>query len=321
LYDQRQFADRAAWNATHGAFQHVCDPFDEELERDWTPVWSLTQQRHRLLPTALLYYGGPSTPGAGQVRSDSNGNAAGASIEDAVLHGLLELVERDAVAIWWYNRTRQRGVDVRAFGDRWVNQMCAVHAELDREVRVLDVTSDLGVPTMVALSRRRTEQRQDIMLGFGAHPDPAMALRRCFSELNQLMPSVLDGSDEDRARSADPDAARWWREATVANQPYLLPDPSVAALVPADYGYAPTCDITADVDALHATLRAKGMELLVLDQTRPDVGLPVVKVIVPGLRGFWARFAPGRLFDVPVGLGRLPAPTPYSELNDFPIFL
>ena len=46
------------------------------------------------------------------------------------------------------------------------------------------------------------------------------------------------------------------------------------------------------------------MEMLVLDQTRPDIGLPVVKVIVPGMRQFWARFAPGRLFDVPVALGR-----------------
>jgi ribosomal protein S12 methylthiotransferase accessory factor len=75
------------------------------------------------------------------------------------------------------------------------------------------------------------------------------------------------------------------------------------------------------VEALSRTLAAHGMELFVLDQTRPDVGLPVVKVIVPGLRPFWARFAPGRLFDVPVRLGRLTEPTPYDRLNPFPMFL
>ena len=63
------------------------------------------------------------------------------------------------------------------------------------------------------------------------------------------------------------------------------------------------------------------MELLVLDQTRPDIGLPVVKVMVPGLRHFWARFAPGRLFDVPVRLGRIAAPTAYEDLNPLPIFV
>ena len=48
------------------------------------------------------------------------------------------------------------------------------------------------------------------------------------------------------------------------------------------------------------------MEMLVLDQTREEIGLPVVKVIVPGLRHFWARFAPGRLYDVPARLGWVP---------------
>ena len=63
------------------------------------------------------------------------------------------------------------------------------------------------------------------------------------------------------------------------------------------------------------------MEMIVLDQTRPEIGLPVVKVIVPGLRHFWARFAPGRLYDVPDRLGWLAAPTPEEELNPIPMFL
>jgi ribosomal protein S12 methylthiotransferase accessory factor len=63
------------------------------------------------------------------------------------------------------------------------------------------------------------------------------------------------------------------------------------------------------------------MELLVLDQTRPDIGLPVVKVIVPGLRHFWARFAPGRLYDIPVELGWIPRRLSEAELNPVAMFL
>ena len=63
------------------------------------------------------------------------------------------------------------------------------------------------------------------------------------------------------------------------------------------------------------------MELLVLDQTRADVGLAVVKVFVPGLRHFWARFAPGRLYDVPVKLGWLSRPRREDELNPVPVFI
>jgi len=58
-----------------------------------------------------------------------------------------------------------------------------------------------------------------------------------------------------------------------------------------------------------------------MDMTRPDVGLPVAKVIVPGLRHFWARLAPGRLYDVPVTLGWLQQPTPEESLNPIAMFL
>ena len=57
------------------------------------------------------------------------------------------------------------------------------------------------------------------------------------------------------------------------------------------------------------------MEVLVLDQTRSDIGIPVARVIVPEMRHFWPRFAPGRLYDVPVEMGWLDAPHAEADLN------
>ena len=62
------------------------------------------------------------------------------------------------------------------------------------------------------------------------------------------------------------------------------------------------------------------METLVLDQTRPDIGLSVVRVVVPGLRHFWRRLAPGRLYDVPQELGWLDTPAPEDALNPVSMF-
>ncbi|GIH07582.1 hypothetical protein Rhe02_56490 [Rhizocola hellebori] len=316
LFHPRQLDERDAWNDTHGPFQHICAPFDEKAELNWTPVWSLTEQRHRLLPTGMLYFGAPREPGPLMVRADSNGNAAGTSLEDAVLQGLLEVVERDAVSLWWYNRTIQPAVDLGAFRDPWIAELIDVYAGMHREVWALDLTADLGIPTTVALSRRVDQPEEDVMLGFGAHLDPAIALRRALTEMNQLMPAVIGGY-----HSKDPDALRWWRTATRANQPYLSPDPDAPARRPADYHSSHSSDLRDDIEAIHQRLRQQGLQLLVLDQTRPDIGLPVVKVIVPGMRQFWARFAPGRLFEVPVRLGRLRQQTPYEKLNPFPIFV
>ncbi|MFC0110331.1 TOMM precursor leader peptide-binding protein [Kibdelosporangium aridum] len=316
LFDDRQYPGRSTWNATHSTFQHVPDPFDDNAVLDWTPVWSLTRERHRLLPTAMLYYGAPPEAGSVSVYADSNGNAAGSCLEDAVLQGLLELVERDSVAMWWYNRTRRPEVDLTAFGDPWIDELRAVHAGLNREVWVLDVTADSGIPVLVALSRRIDGGNEDIMFGFGAHLDPRVALRRALTEMNQLMPVVVDGY-----KWTEPEPLHWWQHATVTNQPYLMPDPAVRARVPFDYAYTPSPDLLDDVTQVRGRVEALGLEVLVLDQTRPDIGLPVVKVIVPGLRSFWARFAPGRLFDVPVRLGWLPKPTAYHDLNPIPLFL
>ncbi|XXU17931.1 YcaO-like family protein [Sorangium sp. So ce861] len=59
-----------------------------------------------------------------------------------------------------------------------------------------------------------------------------------------------------------------------------------------------------------------GLELVAVDKTRPDIGLPVVQVIVPGLRHFWPRFGPGRLYQAPCALGWwLPRPLDERELN------
>ncbi|TGB06343.1 TOMM precursor leader peptide-binding protein, partial [Streptomyces palmae] len=326
LYDPRQFADRERWNAEQQPQHRVCDPFDEEAEIDWTPVWSITAERHRLLPTALLYYGEPQPPGRHYCLATSNGAAAGDSPADAVLRGFLELVERDAVALWWYNRSRQPvlaldGSLADAETGAWVERIRRVHADLGREVWALDLTTDLGIPVVAALSRRTDGPAEEIVLGFGAHFDWGTALRRALAELNQMLPPLTD-PDHARYAGMDPVARRWFATAALADQPYLRPDPA-APPVPAAALFRPPPGASAAerVGAVRDLLRDRGLELLVLDQTRPDVGLPVVKVLVPGLRPHWARFAPGRLFDVPVSLGRIHIPTAYSELNPVPLFL
>jgi oxazoline/thiazoline synthase len=326
LYDDEQYAGRENWNPAHSGFHHVPERFDEEAEVDWTPVWSLTGERHRLLPTGLLYFSTAAerhNPVAGRrfVHADSNGNAAGASLEDAVLQGFLELVERDAVALWWYNRTPRPAVDLHTAGDLWTEELIDVHRGLGREVWALDLTSDFGIPVFAALSRRTDKAAQDIVFGFGAHLDPRIALRRSLTELNQLLPAAVDARDDGGGYAlTDPELLHWWRGATMENQPYLRPAQTAASCL-ADFSFPTSTDLRDDLTAVTRAVRERGLDLLVLDQTRPDVGLPVVKVLVPGLRSFWARFAPGRLYDVPVALGRLPEPVARADLNPVPLFV
>ncbi|WP_328734759.1 TOMM precursor leader peptide-binding protein [Streptomyces bobili] len=319
LFDRRQFEDRRAWNRAHGPFHQVTEPFDEDAPIDWTPVWSLTERRQRLAPTSLLYYNAPDAD-TGFCRATSNGAAAGTSLEDAVVHGCLELVERDAIALWWYNRTRQPGVALDA-RDPWITRLRAVLRDLGRTVWALDLTSDLGIPVIAAVSVRTDGTAEDIVLGFGAHFDPRIALRRALTELGQMLPPLTreTAGDATAYTGTDPEALHWFQHATTANQPYLLPAARRSARPPASL--RPPRDAAAQAGALVALLRRHGLEVLVLDQTRPDVELPVAKVLVPGLRPHWAGFGPGRLFDVPVALGQLTRPTDFADLNPLPLHL
>ena len=325
LFDQRQFDDRARWNAVCAPFHRVPEPFDDAAVIDWTPVWSLLTGEQRLLPTAMLYYDPRAERGPACVGADSNGNAAGASLQDAIIRGFLELVERDAIALWWYNRTRQPGVCLRSFEDPWVASLPEAYRRLGREVWVLDVTSDLGIPVMAAISRRAGDTTEDIMYGFGAHFDPRIALRRALTELGQLLPPAAGSRVSRHGHGAgNPHLVSWWTSATVANQPYLLPEPGQVPRTAADYGCPARDGAThgrADHDGICAVARRAGLDVLVLDQTRPDIKMPVVKVVAPGMRHFWPRFAPGRIFEVPVRLGRLTRPCRYSELNPTPVYV
>ncbi|MFB6983013.1 TOMM precursor leader peptide-binding protein [Streptomyces scopuliridis] len=320
LFDDRQLRDRERWNAGGSRLHYVPPPFDTRRPTDWTPVWSLTGRTQRLLPTSMLYFGEEEAPDG--LCADSNGNAAGSSPEDALIQGFLELVERDAVALWWYNRTRQPGVALDAFGEPYIERLREGYRTVRREVWALDLTSDLGIPVIAALSRRTDKPAEDIVFGFGAHFDPRVALRRALTEMGQLLPLVSAVTPEGGGyRIADPEPLEWWRRSTVANRPYLRADRGVPARGPRDWSYTPHCDLREDVTAITELTRSHGMELLVLDQSRPDLELPVVKVIVPGLRPFWPRFAPGRLYSTPVELGRCAEPTPYGQLNPIPLFV
>jgi ribosomal protein S12 methylthiotransferase accessory factor len=320
LFSDRQYRQRNDGSARDTRYNTIPVPFDRDATIEWTPVWSLTREESRLLPTSFCYLHYPQSCSQAFCWGDSNGNAAGNSREEAVLQGFLELVERDSVALWWYNRVRPPGVDLDSFGEPYVGELRAFLGSRGRDLWALDLTADLGIPAFAALSRRLEGAPEQIVFGFGAHLDARVGLLRAVTEMNQMLAQVLDVSPGELPDSlTDRATVDWMQSATLANQPYLVSCPGPARIA-SSYPPCRTDDLRDDVVACQALVERQGLELLVLDQTRPEIGLPVVKVIVPGLRHFWARFAPGRLYDIPVRLGWLPRPLSEEELNPIPMF-
>ena len=322
LYSEAQYRQRDWWNAKRSRFNVVPKPFVEDAILDWSPLWSLSRTTTRYLPSAMLYYGHPTPSGELMFTPCSNGAAAGNTMEEAILQGLLELVERDSLALWWYNRVQRPGVHLESFDDAFIRQLDRCLKTNGRDLWAIDLTSDLQVPVFGAFSRRVEMRPERIIMGFGAHLDARIALLRAVTELTQMLAWILpeERHDPNAQPILDEETRNWLATADSSAASYLLPLPRVTHRF-ANYPMLATEDLRDDLLFCCSVVEQKDMEVLVLDQTRPDIGLPVVKVVVPGLRHCHARFAPGRLYDVPVELGWQANVLSEGQLNPINVFL
>jgi ribosomal protein S12 methylthiotransferase accessory factor len=319
LFSEQQYAERERRNAGADGFTRIPKPLHEKERLWWSKMWSLPDQKTKFCPTAYLYFHSEALQdptGASTCIPDSNGVATGSTYTEAVLQGLLELIERDAVALWWYPRTAVPRVRLESFASEFLDHCVHYHRKIGRELWVLDVTSDLGIPTFVGLSRKRLGEQQ-ILMGFGAHVDARIAIVRAVAECNQLLSGVEAQLKSQAAYCSA--TTRWLRNATIEREYYLQgrADDLVDA---AKYERGPDSVSAALQRCLDAVHRA-GLVVYGLDLTRPDIELKVVRVLCPGLRHFWARHAPGRLYEVPFRLGRVQRRLQEAELNPIAMFL
>lgn len=262
-------------------------PYDPDAPLAWTPAWSLTGDALRFLPLAACYADAPA-PWTDTASWSSNGCASGNCREEAILQGLLEVIERDAVAIWWYNAIPRPQAACAT------DALARVADTLGSAWRcwLLDLTHDLGIPVLAAIGWRQADGCW--ALGFGASLLVELAAERALTELIQLV-----AADKCLAADAVGDDAR-----------FLWP---LGECVPQDA--ACHDDIADDIRAGVAAWRAQGREVIVHDYSRPDIALATVKVVVPGACHIWPERGNPRLLAVPVALGWLAAPCTPDTLN------
>ena len=317
---EKQYRERDFWNEEVKSEMHfVPERYSDQMVISWTAGCCANSGKEAYFPTSYCYTG---FRGAGDkiAFADSNGVAAGCTYEEAMLQGVLELIERDCTAIWWYNQIKRPLVDFASFKGTWFSGYEEVYASLSREIWVIDITNDLAIPTFVAVSRQIGRGSEHIILGFGCHLSPEIAIGRAISELNQILPGAEEAQKNNyRGQTYDAAAfAEWQKYATTEAFPFLQPNsrPMKGA---SDYQKDESQTIEEALNLCLEKLDTAGLDTFYLDLTRPEINLPVVKMIVPGLRHFWYRLGKGRLYDVPVNLGWLEKTKHEKELNPIPL--
>lgn len=285
LHSERQ-RDLADSQPQASSLLAVPPAFPHAARTAWVSARPLAAGGTRWVPAARVFYGYPAPFAA----AHSNGCATGATRRDAAFRGLLELVERDAVALWWYTCSRRPALDPETLAD----DLRSLSEDLDRDGRSLHLLwleHDIRTPVVAAVSRRRSGP-PGWALGFGAALTPQAAALRAATEMVQLL--------------AAPTNPLAWAE-TLQDAPWLVPD-GVVTLDPAAAPPRP-------LDALVSRVMAVGVDPYVVDHTHPDVGVPAVRVLAPGLVHIWRHLGAERLYRVPLALGWHPHPLTESDMN------
>ena len=216
----------------------------------------------------------------------TNGLASGNQILEATAHGLCELIERDAVTLHNYSgrvRKAERLLDLGTVEDACCRSVLQRLEAAGVDVAVWDCTSDVGVPVLSALivdspAAQRWPARGPFR-GYGCHPSRNIALLRALTEAVQSRLTYVSGSRDDLFRERFRALQRIGENAVVAG--HVRTAGTRKFQVVPDIQHS---TFNRDLDDMLARLRTVGIrEVAIFDLTRQDIGVPVVKVLAPGL--------------------------------------
>jgi ribosomal protein S12 methylthiotransferase accessory factor len=282
----------------------ACDPvrlilpsdtcYREDLPIEWVSGTSLTQRRPILVPANLVFlpYRAPD-PGSQIADCDSNGLAAGNCIEEAILHGLLEVIERDVRVVMEYNRLNMPDLILDApIGEPLRHYLASLEAS-GIQARIKDVTNDIPVPSIGVFLSGEYRGEPTCSYAVGTDLSPEVALSRAVTEAVQAYPR--SGNYEE-----------WIDSGPIAH----LREPSERAVPFSSLPDLARGGIAECIGRCVELLEELGCEVIVVDLTRPETGFATVRVCVTDLQPLVMVRGPRlsrRLFEVPGRLGFAPS--------------
>ena len=261
--------------------------FTHDLVTLWIEGRDLISGETRWLPfeSVRANFTVPAPPGSGFFDCSSNGLASGNTYDEAIHHGICEIVERDATAIW--NRMpsadrRSTGVDLSSVPDGPCRDVVEQLHRADFQVAAWETTSDIGVPAFFCLIADRRDQNSHHGLGAAAHPVPEVALLKALIEAAQVRTTYVSGARDDLQLEEYSERHRENRRRLAEG---LMSEHSPTRQIASADKRAGE-GTTADQAWLIDRLQGAGVnEIVVVDLSKEDIGLPVVRVVIPGLEG------------------------------------
>jgi len=244
----------------------------------WISGWDIMNDEEILVPANAVFHPLPSDYKR-LFRSNTSGLASGNVIEEAVFHGMAEAIERDAWAL--VEAARKTGPIISDVQDSLAKGLLDKFAAAEVDVYLRDITSDIGVPTCAAAA-------DDVLLrdptllttGMGTHTSAEVAVLRALTEVAQSRLTQIHGAREDTTLADFRKQIGYDRTKRLNKHWFEASEKKSFA----DIASFESDDFLLDIKYMLKKLEEAGLDrAVVVDLTREEIGLPVVRVIVPGL--------------------------------------
>jgi ribosomal protein S12 methylthiotransferase accessory factor len=336
VYDSlRNLGDDALDPSTCGLYEPICHeldseltPFSPDLKIHWVWGYSLTESRSILVPSQMVYYGNDLPAEPRFVIENSNGCATGSCIEEAILHGILELVERDAFLISWYAKLSLPRIDPWSCRNRHILFLLDRIERMNLDVHIVDLRLDIDIPVVMAFLLRRDGELGALSLAAAAHLDPEAAINSALGEITSYMMNFQQRvqhqekslreieKDFGKLRRLHDHALLYGLPEMAARAGFLAAHPNLRSVQETyrawDKSRPRNDDLLDDLRFCLERLRGCGLDqVIVVDQTSPEqrrIGATTARTLVPGLVpidfGYYCRRAASieRMYSVPRAL-------------------
>ncbi len=301
-FSARRIGDEEMIEASyHEVMSHARDPaqfilpsnthYDPDSEIDWVWGYSLTHQEPVMVPANLVFLPYVADKPEKQIYGsyDSNGLASGNCIEEAILHGLLEVIERDVRVIMEYNRLAMPDLTIDLADDEPTFHLLRNLKACHIQYWIKDITNDILIPSLgVFLKGSYKNGQETFSYASGTHLNPQIALARALTEAMQLYP-----------RCANYEA---WLNSGPIDYLYKEGPQRFKFIGTTDFSSA---DLKENIEHCVNILKKFNGEVIVVDLSRQELMFPAVRVCVTNLQPIIypnPRLSK-RFFEVPVKMG------------------
>jgi ribosomal protein S12 methylthiotransferase accessory factor len=314
-------------------------PFHPDRPMNWVWGYSFLQERPILVPELLAYYS--LGCGDGFVYETSNGCALGGSLEEAIFHAILEVIERDSFLMTWYAQLPLPRLDLSSANDKELQLMVdRVRVVAGYDLYFFNSTMEHGIPSVWAVAKNRKQKGMNLICAAGAHPDPIRAVKGAIYELAGMMLTLDEKLEANREKyekmlhnpflvqQMEDHGMLYGLPEAEERLRFLLDDHRPLRTFAEEFKWqTKSADLADDLRDILQKFRRLNLEVIVVDQTTPVIkrnGLYCVKVLIPGMLpmtfGHHLTRVTGleRVLRVPMELGYTKQPLTLEQLNPHP---